>query len=87
MSRSCVNKKCGSDICIGWNFCPDCGTAQNTAVATPSASNNMASLKFLQDIKESFFEQVQRKYCAGPVSREMDVAVEMFNFILQKLQA
>ena len=55
--------------------------------SAPSASGNTGSPKFLLDIKEQCFLFIQRKYGCNSVSDEMDVAVDVYNFIEQKLRA
>lgn len=47
---------------------------------------NTVIMSFLQNIKKSIYDYVQLKYSCGPVSREMDIALEIYNFIVQALK-
>jgi hypothetical protein len=76
---------CGVDACTEvLVVCEKC--ASKIKETAPSASGNTGSPKFLLDIKEQCFLFIQRKYGCNSVSDEMDVAVDVYNFIEQKLR-
>lgn len=49
-------------------------------------THNKDMLKFLHDNEDVIYEHVKGKFNCGFVSREMDIAIETVNFIVQKLQ-